>query len=339
MFAVRQQLQIQIQSVTFDLEAARKDNELLASTVDQQRKSLESPHFPREPIVVEGETLQQTLESDQNLQSQLESVLANLKLEQERASGMDATVKARDALIHNLQAQLAEAHQMNAQHAETVEHLESIRQQLRKETLRTAELTSVLHSQEEMISTLHKELDAKQDQRARESATQSERIVELEAAYSDQVKKNHEQYIELEEAMDEREAKFSERISELESESNRQRNEIAGLRERASRSEGVESGMALLRQELGQTKAVLEEREAHIRHMAETVELQAEQLSRRDDALAALKRQAADDVFKSTKQERRIEKLLHDREMLNIAVEQLQIHIQLVSCLGKLGKL
>lgn len=314
-----------------ELEAAHQENEVLAYTIADQRMSPSSSKLLQLQSVVEAETTQHSPQTDIDLQSKLQSVLADLALEKEHTCQMETTADIREKTIYELQTQLTLAQETNAQDVENVQRLESVCEELAKETLRTAELTSVLQAQEEIIASLQKELDDERDQRTRDKTTQNERIGELEVAYSDQVAKNHEQYMELEEAMDEREAKFSERIRELETESDQQQRDIAHLQEIARKLKSAESKVATLQQGLARTQAVLEERVRQVSQITEKIELQERQLRQQDDAMAALKRQAADDVFRSTKQERRIEKLLHDREMLNIAVEQLQIHIQLVS--------
>lgn len=314
-----------------ELEAAHQENEVLACTIADQRMSPSSSKVSQQQSVVEAETSQHSPQTDIDLQSKVQSVLADLALEKEHTCQMETTANIREKTIYELQTQLTHAQETNAQDVENVQRLESVCEELAKETLRTAELTSVLQAQEEIIASLQKELDDERGQRTRDKTTQNERIGELEVAYSDQVAKNHEQYMELEEAMDEREAKFSDRIRELETESDQQQRDIAHLRETARKLKSAESQVAILQQGLARTQAILEERVRQVSQITEKIELQERQLRQQDDAMAALKRQAADDVFRSTKQERRIEKLLHDREMLNIAVEQLQIHIQLVS--------
>jgi chromosome segregation ATPase len=319
-----------MQSMAFDLETARRENEVLACTVEQQKAQATS-EVSKQENDTRTDDASQVPQNEIDLQSRLESVLANLADEQERVSQMETTVKIREEDIYKLQTQLDQALERISRDAEDAETLESVRQQLAAETLRTSELTSILETQEEIISSLQSEIEAERDRYARDAARQGERITELEVAYRDQVTANHDQYMELEEAMDEREAKFSDRIAELESESDKYKREIAAVQETINRLRSTESQIDMLQQGLDNTRALLAERERQVDQMTEKIELQSQQYRQQDDAMAALKRQAADDVFRSTKQERRIEKLLHDREMLNIAVEQLQIHIQLVS--------
>lgn len=231
----------------------------------------------------------------------------------------------------NLEKQLQQAQQEQERATVACALLESIQQDLAKEVELNAELTSLLNEQEVRYSTLQKDLKTERDARTRESANLNGQIAELQIAYSDQVKRNHEQYLELEEAMDDREAKFSERIAELELICEQRQEELRVLAKGQSKLDLAESACSELRASLERTREVLAERESRIEHFERSNHQQVEHIGHQDEAIAALKRQAADDVFKSTKQERRIEKLLHDREMLNIAVEQLQIHIQLVS--------
>ena len=239
-------------------------------------------------------------------------------------------ISCADALC-DLKRQLQHAQEEQKRAAETYVLLESIQGDLAKEVELNTELSSRLRAQEIRSATLQNDLRTEQDARNRESAGLNRQIAELEIAYNDQVKRNHEQYLELEEAMDDREAKFSERIAELEAIAEQRQKELDVLVKEHNELELAETAMSELETTLERTRKVLLEREARIEQFERSNEQQVQRIDHQDEVITALKRQAADDVFKSTKQERRIEKLLHDREMLNIAVEQLQIHIQLVS--------
>lgn len=320
--------------MAFELETAHRALEDLMRTLEQQRTQVALEASKQEDAVGMNDA-PQAFQREIDLQNRLQSVLEDLATEQERASQLEITAQIRQGDIDKLQTQLDQALEKVSQDAHDAEALEFVRRELATETLRTAELTSILEAQEEIISSLQREIEAERDQHARDAARQRERIQELEGAYREQVKKNNDQYMELEEAMDEREAKFSNRIAELESETERYQRQIAESQRTANNLRSAESQIEMLQQGLDNTRTVLAERERQVSQITGRLESQMQQLCQQDDAIAALKKQAADDVFRSTKQERRIEKLLHDREMLNIAVEQLQIHIQLVSCCGE----
>jgi chromosome segregation ATPase len=314
-----------MQSVTLELDAMHRQCHDMELALQQQRQDSH-----RLDIAV-GEPSRADETSIGSQQRLVDSTASSHPADEHSRASTDA-LDPREEVIHHLRTQLDQAQREQERAAEASELLEATRRDLAKEIQRTAELISLLDQQESRLAALHHDLDVERDDRTRESATQNRRIADLQAAYNNQVKRNHEQYLELEEAMDDREAKFSERITELESACQKKQEEIVELEKEANRLKATETASSALRANLEQMKEVLNEREAQIEQIAQSNERQTHQLSHQNETIAALKRQAADDVFKSTKQERRIEKLLHDREMLNIAVEQLQIHIQLVSC-------
>lgn len=313
-----------MQAVIVELDAMHRQCHDMELALQQQRQDRHRSDSPvREPSRAD--------EINMRSQQWREDSAALSHFAEIRSDTSNDALDPREEVIRDLRTQLDEAQREHERAAEASELLETTRRDLAREIERTAELISFLDQQESRLAGLQHDLDVERDDRSRESATQNRRIADLQAAYDDQVKRNHEQYLELEEAMDDREAKFSGRITELESACDKKQEEILKLENQANRLRAAETASSALRANLEQLKEALNERDVRMEQMAQINDRQTQQISRQDETIAALKRQAADDVFKSTKQERRIEKLLHDREMLNIAVEQLQIHIQLVS--------
>lgn len=310
--------------MTAELDAMHRQYQELEQGLQRQREDSHSSNGPGRRFQTEEESSPDDKIREESSRRHKDSTAPS------RSHSPDA-LNSRDKVIQNLEIQLDQARREQEQAAEAYELLESVQKDLAKELERTAELTSILNQQESRILILQEDLDVERENRTRESATQNRRVAELQGAYDDQVKKNHEQYLELEEAMDDREAKFSERIAELESACEQKQQQITLLEEEASQLRVAESVSSTLRADLDHTKGILAERESQFKQLAQSNDQHAQQITRQNEVIAVLKRQAADDVFKTTKQERRIEKLLHDREMLNIAVEQLQIHIKLVS--------
>ena len=322
--------------MTSELDIMRRHCQTLKTTLQQQSEEIDSAECREQTTQAMGQVspndhvnrATQTEPQDQSLtppRTQLHSHSQN------------GTLISCGEALRNLEKQLQQAQREQERPTEAYALLESVQQDLAKKVELNAELTSLLNEQEVRFSTLQKDLDTERDAHTKESANMNRQIAELQIAYSEQVRRNHEQYLELEEAMDDREAKFSERIVELETICEQKQEELRALAKAQSNLQLAETASSELRASLERTRKVLTERESRIEHFERSNNQQVEHIGHQDEVIAALKRQAADDVFKSTKQERRIEKLLHDREMLNIAVEQLQIHVQLVSSLNEAG--
>ncbi|KAJ9097357.1 hypothetical protein QFC19_006825 [Naganishia cerealis] len=327
---VRQQLAEQIQHISAALEEAQQHNEHLLLTTQQQQDDIQT-------LKSNLEDQQRDLEQQSHIARELEvqkglhvKLLHELQSEKDRTHGLETTLEDRQETIHQLELQLDQERQARIK-VETSDELESLHEVLAKETQRNIELSSIITDQEEVIQDLKAEIDQQQSNQKRELITRDERIKELESAYHEQVQENREQYLQLEGAIEEREAKYAERLGELEVISDDQEREIQRLQAKIETLQGELITEARNTEDLQRLEIELNEREEYIQKLTQTITERSQKIKQYEASLTDLKRQAADDVFESTKRERRIEKLLDDREMLNIAVEQLQIQIQLVS--------
>jgi chromosome segregation ATPase len=254
----------------------------------------------------------------------------DLESAKERAQSLETALEIRQHTISQLELQLEEERQARIQ-VTTQDEVQSLQEILAKEFQRNNELTSLLEDKETDLRNLKENIEHQQNERAKELISRDERIRELESAYSEQVQKNREEYLQLEEAIEERETTYAERLGQLEVISDGQEHEIQRLQAKIEELQSESTNKYTYITEIRQAESLLQDREKYISELSRSLGERSQKIKQYEVALADAKRKAADDVFESTKRERRIEKLLDDREMLNIAVEQLQIQIQLVS--------
>ncbi|KAJ9125333.1 hypothetical protein QFC22_000290 [Naganishia vaughanmartiniae] len=326
---VRQQLAEQIHDLSSALQAALERNEALLLTIKQQGNQIGDLKSGLEAQKQDLEEHRQ-LAHEIRLQAERESrLLLDLGPGKGHVQDLENALQDREDTIRQLQLQLEEEPQARI-HVATQDEIQSLQEILAKEFQRNNELASLLEDQDKLIRNLQENNEQQQSGHTKEMTSRDQRIRELESAYSEKVEENRDQYLQLEEAIEEREAKYTERLRELEVIADGQEHDIQRLQATNEELQSKSTTASTRIEELQRIEKVSQDREKYIAELSQTLAERSQKIKQYEVALADWKRKAADDVFESTKRERRIEKLLDDREMLNIAVEQLQIQIQLV---------
>ncbi|KAJ9108986.1 hypothetical protein QFC21_000309 [Naganishia friedmannii] len=327
---VRQQLAEQMNDISSAFKTAQERNEQLLLITKQQQDGIED-------LKLDLEARQRDLDRHRHLAHEVElqierqsKLLQELGSEKEHVQTLQDALEDRRETIRHLELQLEEEKQARTQ-VTTQDEVQSLQEILAKEVQRNNDLSSFIQDKEKVIQDLKEDIEAQHLRQEKDLAARDQRIRELESAYNEQVKENRDQYLQLEEAIEEREAKYAERLGELEVISDGQEHEIQRLQARIEELQSESRNGFANVEDLRRTENELQERGEDIQRLSRGLAERTQKIKQYEAALVDLKRKAADDVFESTKRERRIEKLLDDREMLNIAVEQLQIQIQLVS--------